>query len=443
MRRTSASPVESNLSATATSLEAEFEYVYRTFRRMGSPPAEAEDLAQDVFVVMCRRWRDFQADRPLRPWLAGIAYRVARDHSRKYSRRELAASGLHAEAEAPGLDDQLSSARARHLALQALATLPERYRAVLVRHHVDGLSIRQMAEETSTPFFTVAARLRRARRRFTRAVKQLQLGGRRLAVIVGLTAAAAGIVVALVPRGATRHRTAAVSPALAAGRPAPAPPARGLVGRWSFDDGPGSAMARDSSGNGHPCLLRDLDEKTAWVSGPLGGALDLGRSGWLECPLPPTRAGGPIELSMALWIKRVANRRPETAFFSRQFTGAEDLRNQLFWFGLHDHSLLLRSWAWTGWTSRSLPPPETWTHVAAVHGARDTRLYVDGVLVRQTTNHQPRAEGVVDSPLTIGGMRFSDDPLRVRHHFDGLLDEAVLYDRALEDAEVAALARAR
>ena len=45
---------------SAEAFGAELDYVYRTFRRMGAQPAEAEDMAQDVFMVVWRRWADFE-----------------------------------------------------------------------------------------------------------------------------------------------------------------------------------------------------------------------------------------------------------------------------------------------------------------------------------------------------------------------------------------------
>jgi hypothetical protein len=77
--------------------------------------------------------------------------------------------------------------------------------------------------------------------------------------------------------------------------------------------------------------------------------------------------------------------------------------------------------------------------VAFVHGQRETRLYINGVLVREKPEQVPRGEGAAGA-LTIGGMQLRSAPERVRHHFDGLVDEAVVYDRVLDDAEVAALA---
>lgn len=479
------------MSRVLSAFDDEFDYIYRTFRRLGVSPADAEDLAQDVFVVMCRRWSDFQSDRPLRPWLTGIAHHLALDHARKHSRREVATEDIDGEDGAPWPDDQLASARARRLALQALAMLSEQHRSVLVRHELDGLSIRAIGQEWSIPFFTVAARLRRARLRFARAVRHLQLRGprpeaglspqavldaersvppapRRLRARVrtllssgapaargpvparpaprwpgpALVAAAVtglGLLVWFAPglrqgsgQRVTRLRSAPLTSPPAA---APAALARGLVGRWRFEDGPGSTVARDWSGHGRACRLHDLDPQRAWI----GGALDLGRTGWLECPMPPARAGVPVQLSAAIWMKPAALHRPQSALLARRLNGTE--ASHLFWVGVRDDFLAVWSWAWTGWTTGELPSPDTWTHVAFVHGQDETRLFVNGVLVRRTRAQAPRGDGEA-GPLTIGAMSRPESD-QVRHHFDGLVDDAVVYDRVLADAEIAALAASR
>jgi RNA polymerase sigma-70 factor (ECF subfamily) len=495
----------------ASSFEAELDYVYRTFRRLGAQPAEAEDLAQDVFVVAWRRWSEYKSDRPLRPWLAGIAHHIAQDHFRRHSRREVATEVIEQEDQAPGPEDQLSSARSRRLALRALAMLSEYHRSILIQHDLDGMAIREIADMLSLPFFTVAARLRRARLRFGDAVRQLQeRGDKRLALLsaeaildaeravpaldpqrrarmqlhlpaqglarpsvpasVGplplvpalVAVVALGTLLALLLFWRAREKTAAVprAPSGASARSQPprtlAPPrlmpgrltaadseppssglARGLVAHWRFEDEPGSNVAVDSSGRGHTCLLHDLDPKAAWVAGRVGGGLDLGRTGWLECPLPEARADVHFDLSIAAWIKR-ERQRPFSALFTRQLPSGDEAH--LFWFGLRDDLLTVWSWAWTIWTSRTLPSPEGWIHVAFVHASRETRLYINGVPVRHKNAQEPRGEGVVQSALTIGASRFRPDPLRVHHHFDGLIDEAIVYDRPLTDAEVATLA---
>ena len=499
--------------------------MYRTFRRLGAQSAEAEDLTQEVFAIAWRRRDSYKPDRPVRSWLIGIAHKVAIAHFRKVWRQQ-PAGVLDREDEGPGPDEQLSSARARHLAQQALATLPEDHRLILSWHDLDGTAIREIADELSVPFFTAASRLRRARRKFAQAVKRLQrqqqakratvltaaavlqaeraapalsprARARLLAALPNgalagppstqpdpggpatpassapfISAAAAvavlGCLLAVLllvrgqrnrdvsgaaartdvasegsipPRSLAPPRLVPASlPAPAAEvrpeRPEPAPPAHGPMAHWRFDDGPGSELARDSSGNGFHCQLRDLDPATAWVSGPVGGAIDLGRKGWLECPLPEARAGVPFDVSAAVWMKRL---RPNhhSALLSRQLANDERFH---FWFGLRDDLLAVHGDAWKGWTSRTLTSFDDWTHVAFVRAASETRLYIDGVLVRHNVDQPTLGAGAVRSPLIIGrARRYADS--RVTHHFDGLVDEAMIYDRALTAAEVATLAR--
>ena len=45
--------------------------------------AEAEDLAQETFLVAWRRLADFDPEAPLGPWLRGIARRLLQNHWRK------------------------------------------------------------------------------------------------------------------------------------------------------------------------------------------------------------------------------------------------------------------------------------------------------------------------------------------------------------------------
>src|SRR5688500_6597311 len=62
--------------------QAEVSYVWESLRRLGVHPADIEDLAHDVFVTAYDRLDDYDPSRPIRPWLFGIAYRVALDHRR-------------------------------------------------------------------------------------------------------------------------------------------------------------------------------------------------------------------------------------------------------------------------------------------------------------------------------------------------------------------------
>ena len=67
--------------------ERELSYVWKTLGRLGVEAVELADAVHDVFVIVHRRWADIDFARPIRPWLFGIARRVAAGHRRK--RREL------------------------------------------------------------------------------------------------------------------------------------------------------------------------------------------------------------------------------------------------------------------------------------------------------------------------------------------------------------------
>jgi hypothetical protein len=157
--------------------------------------------------------------------------------------------------------------------------------------------------------------------------------------------------------------------------------------------------------------------------------------------LPEVRTGAPAALSLAAWIKLTGELRyRDTVLFTRQAPWAD--KQHLFWFGIRAGRVTVWSWDWKGWTSSPAPALERWTHVAFVHSGRDTVLYVDGVRTARQDNWSRPVQGVAHSALTIGATRYAADPLRVRQHFDGLVDEALVFDRALSDAEVVALARA-
>lgn len=158
----------------AEALGGQLNDVYLAFRRLGTPPAEAEELAHEVFVFVWQRWSDYQPERPLRPWLPGIASMVAVD--RLGGRGRAIALGLGDEDRPPDARDRMASARARQVATQALAKLSDRQRRFLIRHEIEGRSAREIAAEESLPVSTAADRIRSARERFARAVARIRGG---------------------------------------------------------------------------------------------------------------------------------------------------------------------------------------------------------------------------------------------------------------------------
>ncbi|MFF5077602.1 sigma-70 family RNA polymerase sigma factor [Actinoplanes sp. NPDC000266] len=120
--------------------------------------AEAEDAVAEAYARAWQRWSVVsRADSP-EAWVRTVAARIAISGWRK------AANRLLAHRREAG-DQVLDGLSADHVALmQALRTLSPVQRRDIVLHHLAGLSVAEIAQETGTPAGTVKARLSRGRK---------------------------------------------------------------------------------------------------------------------------------------------------------------------------------------------------------------------------------------------------------------------------------------
>lgn len=166
------------LTAPEHALQAyclEFDYLCRSLQRLGVRQADLEDLAHEVFLVLDRKWDEYDPRRPLRAYLFGIAFRVAAAHRRRQSREIPGEVPEIADARGD-LDEILAAAEARSVVLRALERIALPRRAVFVMHDLDETPMRVIAETLQIPIFTAYSRLRKARQEFERAVTVLQKG---------------------------------------------------------------------------------------------------------------------------------------------------------------------------------------------------------------------------------------------------------------------------
>ncbi len=155
--------------------EAELPYVWSTLRRLGVREADRPDVAQEVFLVVHDILPDYDRARPLRPWLFGIAYRVAlRANARAHHRRERYGVEVEPAAPTPGPDESLSQAQDRALVRAAVEQIEVRRRAVFILCDLDGHTVPDAATALSIPMNTAYSRLRRAREEFAVAVRALR-----------------------------------------------------------------------------------------------------------------------------------------------------------------------------------------------------------------------------------------------------------------------------
>ncbi len=153
--------------------QRELDYLMRTLRRLGVDPEDVEDLAQEVFLVLQRTWPNFDATRALKPFLFGIAFRVAASHRRRHW-REIPFAVVDEADRAPAPDRTAEANQARAIVLEALNRIPLKRRAVLVMHDLDEVPVQEVAATLSIPLFTAYSRLRKARRELEAAVTRIE-----------------------------------------------------------------------------------------------------------------------------------------------------------------------------------------------------------------------------------------------------------------------------
>ncbi|NVB38916.1 sigma-70 family RNA polymerase sigma factor [Pseudenhygromyxa sp. WMMC2535] len=140
----------------------EFEFVWRSLRRLGVPEHALDDATQDVFLVVARRLDAFEARSSLRTWLFGIAMRVARTRRRTTWRQRRKLEALAREPQAK--DDSLAQSDAQRLLMRLLDELDEGKRAVYVLIELEGMTAVEVAAGLEVNVNTIYTRLRAARR---------------------------------------------------------------------------------------------------------------------------------------------------------------------------------------------------------------------------------------------------------------------------------------
>nr|WP_050726982.1 sigma-70 family RNA polymerase sigma factor [Vulgatibacter incomptus] len=141
--------------------------IYRWAILLGLQPSEAEDAAQEVFMIATRRIETCRAEEAMTSWLFQITRRVVGNVRRSsWFKRSLFGD----RPTEPAFDRQDPVNLSQELAVrQCLAKLPKAQVEALVLLEVDGLTREEIAEALGIPPGTVASRVRLAREAFRKA----------------------------------------------------------------------------------------------------------------------------------------------------------------------------------------------------------------------------------------------------------------------------------
>lgn len=156
----------------AAAFREHHDFVWRILRYHGVPLEAVDDKLQDVFLIVYRRWADYDPAASMRSWLFGICRRVAADLRRGTARAERRLRAVPDPPPALEPDQALAQAEAAAFVERFLASLDHDKREVFMLAEVEYLTAPEIALATGTKLNTVYSRLRAARVLFDRAARR-------------------------------------------------------------------------------------------------------------------------------------------------------------------------------------------------------------------------------------------------------------------------------
>lgn len=151
-----------------------YDGIWRLLRRFGISSVQADDAAQQVFLVLAERVTDVREGSEW-AFLYGTALRVATSF-RRTNRREVPTPETDTDCTLPRPDELTDRRQARVVLDWALAQLDPELRAVFILYELEEFTTPEIAQLQGIALGTAASRLRRARERFRELLQEFESG---------------------------------------------------------------------------------------------------------------------------------------------------------------------------------------------------------------------------------------------------------------------------
>ena len=129
--------------------------LYRTCFLILRHNADAEDVVQETYITYMKKAPSFSDSEHEKAWLITVATNKCRDMLR-YRKR-------HITEPESALDNIVQSSENSHI-LEALMSLPDKFRIVLTLHYIDGYKVDEIAEMIGKSASAVKMRLQKGRK---------------------------------------------------------------------------------------------------------------------------------------------------------------------------------------------------------------------------------------------------------------------------------------
>jgi RNA polymerase sigma-70 factor (ECF subfamily) len=154
-------------------------YAWRVLRRLGVQESDAEDVCQEVFLIVHRKLPEFEGRSSIRTWVYGICVRAASDYRKRAShRRETVTDKPPELASASDPHGEATGRQARAMLDRIVDELDDDKRAVFVLYEIEELAMNEVAAAVGCPLQTAYSRLHAARSIVEKAAARLADEGR-------------------------------------------------------------------------------------------------------------------------------------------------------------------------------------------------------------------------------------------------------------------------
>jgi RNA polymerase sigma-70 factor, ECF subfamily len=143
-------------------------------RRLGGPTLDVEDAVQEVFLIACRRYAEFEPGAKITTWLFRITSNVVRHQWRRRRFRHLVSPKAEAPPSVEGPVERLAQAEAESRLYLALESVRPLHREALILFELDEKSGEEIAELLGITVASVWTRLHRGRNELLSAVRRLE-----------------------------------------------------------------------------------------------------------------------------------------------------------------------------------------------------------------------------------------------------------------------------
>ena len=160
---------QGDIAAFEMIYQATSRFVYNVALRMAHHPQDAEEITQEVFLIVYEKLKNFRYESSFKTWVYRITVNYAINYMRRSSKERLREVDYDEtqdqRSSPPEIREKVEQEEQQRKMEGWLQSLDPQQKACVILRSIEGLSYQQIADIMKTNINTVRSRLKRARER--------------------------------------------------------------------------------------------------------------------------------------------------------------------------------------------------------------------------------------------------------------------------------------